>query len=252
MSLSKHLKIIKRKIGRILIGSNPHDLAYFFCRGNGLEIGARNSPYVFGRNCKVLYADIGNEQEIQKTLESVEHKKLKSERFVKVTYVLTGPRFGFDQIDDNSFDFVYSDNVLEHTPNPIYALAEQIRIIKNGGVVYTVIPNKKYIFDKNRIATSVDTLKQKYNANIFHYTLEEALDVVNNSEGVYEKPANSEEALVIAKKMIQENDGSPHYHVFDEKNTIQMICYVAEISNSTIEYFSAPQGRYIHFAIRKQ
>lgn len=51
--------------------------------------------------------------------------------------------------------------------------------------------------------------------------------------------------------MIDSNDGVYHFHVFDEKNTLEMIEYLVEIANSSIEYFSAAQGKHIHFAIRK-
>lgn len=42
---------------------------------------------------------------------------------------------------DASFDVVFSNNVLEHTQNPEQVLAESIRVLRPGGVMYHVVPN---------------------------------------------------------------------------------------------------------------
>lgn len=43
--------------------------------------------------------------------------------------------------DDNSFDFIYSTNVLEHVQDPKLVLKESIRVLKPGGYLQFVIPN---------------------------------------------------------------------------------------------------------------
>lgn len=43
--------------------------------------------------------------------------------------------------NDNSFDIVYSSNVLEHVRNPEQVLAEAIRVLKPNGYLFFVIPN---------------------------------------------------------------------------------------------------------------
>lgn len=42
---------------------------------------------------------------------------------------------------DESFDVVFSNNVLEHTADPSKVLAESIRVLRPGGVMYHVVPN---------------------------------------------------------------------------------------------------------------
>lgn len=253
MSISKRFKLIKRRLGRALIGRNPFDLAYYFCEGYGLEVGARNNPYPFGPTCKVAYADIADETSVEKILTQGFRIGflLAGEQYAKVNYVLSGPKYGFDVIERHTFDFVYHDNVLEHTPNPIFALVEQLRITKIGGFVYAVIPNKVYTFDKKRIATPVDVLVKKFEENIFHYSLEEALDVIFNTENFPTEFMQGKSPIEFAETMVASNDGSYHFHVFDEENTLAMLNYVCQLSSSCLEYFSAPSQKYIHFAIRK-
>ena len=43
--------------------------------------------------------------------------------------------------NDNSFDLIYSTNVLEHVQNPKLVIEESIRVLKPGGYLQFVIPN---------------------------------------------------------------------------------------------------------------
>ncbi|MCX7114105.1 MAG: class I SAM-dependent methyltransferase [Proteobacteria bacterium] len=47
----------------------------------------------------------------------------------------------------NSFDIVYSTNVLEHTSNPEQIIREAFRVLKNQGVMQFVYPNYHSYFD---------------------------------------------------------------------------------------------------------
>ncbi len=253
MSFSQKYKLFKRRLGRTLIGRNPFDLAYYFCKGVGLEVGARNNPYPFGSKCKVFYADIGEESKIEDILKNGFRlgSYLGRKRFAKVDYVLTAPRYAFDQIKDSSFDFVYSDNVLEHTPNPIFALIEQLRVTKIGGFVYTVIPNKNFTFDKQRKSTPLKVLVDKYLANTFEYEIDEALDVIRNTVDFPITFSDAAAEMAHAQEMVSIADGSYHFHVFDIQNTLDMLNYICTTTGATLDYFSAPVGKHIHFALRK-
>ena len=48
---------------------------------------------------------------------------------------------------DNSFDIVYSTNVLEHVKNPQKVIQEAIRVCKRGGIIQIVAPNYGSFFD---------------------------------------------------------------------------------------------------------
>jgi SAM-dependent methyltransferase len=48
---------------------------------------------------------------------------------------------------DESFDIVYSANVLEHTRNPERVLAESLRVLRPGGVLHMEMPNYLSYFE---------------------------------------------------------------------------------------------------------
>lgn len=60
------------------------------------------------------------------------------------------------QIQDGCYDCILSSNNLEHFANPLKALFEWKRILKSGGVVILVLPNKTANFDHRRPYTSLE------------------------------------------------------------------------------------------------
>jgi ubiquinone/menaquinone biosynthesis C-methylase UbiE len=48
---------------------------------------------------------------------------------------------------DESFDIVYSLNVLEHTEDPVLTLGEAFRVLKPGGLIYISFPNYRSFYE---------------------------------------------------------------------------------------------------------
>jgi SAM-dependent methyltransferase len=245
------LKQFKNKIKKKYLWRKYHDMAYFFCKGRGLEVGALSSPYIFNADCKLEYADIYDNDKLREILNKIPLENLYKNKLVKVKHILKPPKYFFDDIENETFDFVYSSHSLEHSPNPVATLTEQLRITKSNGIIYSVIPNKKNTYDRFRKVTPCVDLIKKFENNIFEHTLEEAIDVIKNSDNheLYNK--NKKRAEEYAKEMITNKEGIHHYHTFDETNTMEMIIYITKKNNSYLEYFSGFQERDIHFVIRK-
>ena len=63
---------------------------------------------------------------------------------------------------DSSYDFVISSHVLEHFPDPIAALEEWYRVVRNGGFIFAIIPHKERTFDRDRPRTTLCELIQRH------------------------------------------------------------------------------------------
>ena len=59
---------------------------------------------------------------------------------------------------DHSLDYVIASHVLEHVANPVAALAEWYRVVRPGGIIYFVVPDRAATFDHPRGLTTVDHL----------------------------------------------------------------------------------------------
>ena len=66
------------------------------------------------------------------------------------------------EIADDQYDFLLSSHSLEHTANPIKALKEWIRVIKPGGKLVLILPDKRNTFDYKRTYTNFSHLLDDY------------------------------------------------------------------------------------------
>lgn len=61
----------------------------------------------------------------------------------------------FPSIDDDAFDFIVANHVLEHVTSPIDALREWRRILRDGGLLMLALPDKRFTFDAPRKRTTL-------------------------------------------------------------------------------------------------
>ncbi len=91
------------------------------------------------------------------------------------TYQYLPNKFGYQFISDGTelsevksetYEFLLSSDCLEHIANPIKALFEWNRILKNNHLMLLVLPNKISNFDHQREFTSFQHIANDYNQNI--------------------------------------------------------------------------------------
>ena len=68
-------------------------------------------------------------------------------------------------ISNGSYDFVVSCHSLEHTANPIKALMEWKRVLRENGCLALILPDKNYTFDIQRPITTLKHLIEDYKNN---------------------------------------------------------------------------------------
>jgi SAM-dependent methyltransferase len=68
-----------------------------------------------------------------------------------------------ENINAASYDFVLSCNNLEHMANPLVAVFEWKRILKERGLMLLILPNKEANFDHRRPYTTMQHLMDDYN-----------------------------------------------------------------------------------------
>ena len=64
-------------------------------------------------------------------------------------------------LEDSSSDYVFSSHVFEHLVNPIAALKEWYRLVRNEGYIAIIIP-LRHVCDAGRPITSLDEMKKLY------------------------------------------------------------------------------------------
>ncbi|WPC23750.1 methyltransferase domain-containing protein [Brachyspira hyodysenteriae] len=67
---------------------------------------------------------------------------------------------------DNTVDFVFVSHVFEHFYDPIKALKEWYRVVKKGGYILLIVPNKERMFDKYRERTTLNELIKRHSGEL--------------------------------------------------------------------------------------
>lgn len=65
-------------------------------------------------------------------------------------------------LPNGAYDFVLSSHMLEHTANPLRALAEWSRLLKVGGALVVVLPHRDGTFDHRRPVTTLTHLVEDF------------------------------------------------------------------------------------------
>ena len=147
-------------------------------------------------------------------------------------------------IPDESYDFVLSCHSLEHVANPLKAVAEWKRVLKPGGYIVLVLPDKRHTFDINRPYTTMTHLLLDYQQD----TGED--DATHFDEILRLHQHEKDNGLVAGQTFadrLKDNLTSryAHHHVFDFKLVNEILGY---FSLQTIYQQEAPPFHLITLA----
>jgi SAM-dependent methyltransferase len=107
-----------------------------YCSGNGLEIGPGKRPYCDQKT--TVYLD-----KFQNNKDGTENPDIFADA-IKIP------------LPSSHLDYVFSSHVLEHMQDTIGALKEWGRVLKEGGILFLVLPHADRTFDKNRAKTTLE------------------------------------------------------------------------------------------------
>ena len=108
-------------------------LASIYLHGNGIEVGALQFPLKLPRSAKVRYVDRLTIPDLRKHYPALESYKL-----AKVNILDDGETLG--TIGDATLDFVVANHFLEHCENPIKAVTNFLRVLREGGFCSSPFP----------------------------------------------------------------------------------------------------------------
>ncbi len=118
-----------------------------------MEIGALLNPMPLPKASEILFSDILTPEELERAYPGslVPDIISDSERFPTLA--------------DGQFDFVVANHVLEHLSDPIRALKEWHRILRDNGLLMMALPDKRFTFDHGRQRTSLAHLVSDHNSD---------------------------------------------------------------------------------------
>ena len=196
--------------------------------GKGIEIGAGNLPMVFENKVEITYIDQNSQEELQKIFPEIDYPQLGK--------VVIGSADEPLNAEYNAYNFLVASHVIEHLKNPFKSLEYWCEVVKEGGYIYIIVPNRDDCFDKGRPYTDVSHLAQEYRLDNDSVQLKQNL--VNHIREHYgNADFRSREYLMDTgiDYEYQIRIGVAHYHVFGVINSYKFFKYAQEHLNFPIE-----------------
>lgn len=198
--------------------NNFSDIKKLFISKSGLEVGGpsrifRNKGFIpiykivkelDGCNFSTITIWEGN-------IESGKNYKYYKNR-KGVQYILEAT--DLSRITSSKYDFVISSNCLEHIANPLKAIEEWIRVIKEDGLLLLILPNKDFCFDHNRQVTDFSHMLSDLYNNVKEDDLTHLDEILNLHDLQMDKPAGTLEQFR-ERSLKNFQNRALHQHVFD-------------------------------------
>lgn len=131
-------------------------------------------------------------------------------------------------VGDETYDVLLSSHTLEHIANPLKALIEWKRVVKPGGHLVIILPEKSVCFDHKREYTKFDVLLDKYERDVDEDNLDSLPDILRNHDLYLDPAAGSFEAFV-KRSLDNYTNRCLHHHVFN-KELIEHICEFLQLT----------------------
>jgi len=125
-------------------------------------------------------------------------------------------------IPSAGYDFVLSSHVLEHTANPILALSEWIRLLKDQGLLVLLLPHKDGTFDHRRPVTTMQHLIADFDAGMAEDDLTHMPEIIALHD-LDRDPEAGDLAAFKARSLRNADNRCFHHHVFDTRLAVRLV-----------------------------
>lgn len=124
-----------------------------------------------------------------------------------------------------SFEFVLASHALEHIANPILALSEWKRLLKDQGVLVLLLPHRDKTFDHRRPVTTLEHLISDFKAGRTEDDLTHLPEILALHDLERDPEAGDAEAFK-TRSLCNLQNRCLHHHVFDSRLAEKLIEYM--------------------------
>ena len=127
-------------------------------------------------------------------------------------------------VQNDSYDFCFSSHSLEHIANPLKAVKEWLRIVKNNGHIIIIVPEKSVCFDHKRNYSSFSTLLSQYEKNVGEDDLSTLTEILLNHDLILDPPAGDLGSFT-KRSLDNYNNRCLHHYVYNDELLMDICNY---------------------------
>ncbi len=195
-----------------------------YLKGVGIEIGALDQPMTVPKGTKVLHVD-----RLDKAALYRQYPELKKAEIADVDVVASIETLD-SAFQPNSLDFVIANHIIEHVNDPLGALIQVHRILREGGVLHLAVPDRRATFDRGRPRTTLSHCISDH--EVSSELQREKRDFLHYEEWVAKVPQYCPEEQRDYQSNLEQlwKDRYPiHFHVWEPDDWPEIINYLNEI-----------------------
>jgi SAM-dependent methyltransferase len=127
-------------------------------------------------------------------------------------------------VHDFSYECVLACHCLEHVANPLRALEEWKRVLKEDGLLLLILPHKDGTFDWRRPVTPLAHMIEDYQTAVGEDDLTHLPEILELHDLSKDKPAGTKEQFR-QRCLSNELNRAMHHHVFDTMAAVAIVDY---------------------------
>lgn len=125
-------------------------------------------------------------------------------------------------VKNETYDFCFSSHCLEHIANPLKAIHEWLRIVKDDGHIIIIVPEKSCCFDHKRNISLFSTLLYQYQKNVGEDDLSTLPEILAKHDLSMDGPAG-DLGQFTKRSLDNFNNRCLHHYVYSPE-LLQEIC----------------------------
>ena len=138
--------------------------------------------------------------------------------------VIVNDAVNISRVPNEQYDFVFASHSLEHIANPLKAINEWLRIIKNDGYIIVIVPEKSVCFDHLRNYSKFSTLLTQYEKNVGEDDLSTLPEILLNHDLSMDPPAG--DLGTFTKRSLDNfNNRCLHHYVYNDELLMEICSY---------------------------
>lgn len=219
--------------------------------GNGVELGPGHHPFPLTLpGSSVEYVDRWEPSENEALFPELGD----SPGFPKPHHVANLDIDRLAILGDAEQDFVIASHVLEHVAEPIGLLGEIHRVLRPGGVLLILLPDRRRTFDRDRAPTSLAHLVAEFDAGVTEVDDEHIREFLAAESGLRLADVDANEELLELHRR-----RSIHVHCWTDEEFLPVLAYCVrrldhrwELVDSIVADDAGPDGMEFGFVLVKR
>ena len=126
---------------------------------------------------------------------------------------------------DSSYDCVLASHCLEHIANPLLALAEWKRVLKNDGLLLLILPHKDGTFDWRRPTTPLAHMIEDYEDAVGEEDMTHLPEILELHDLSRDIPAGTKDQFE-QRCLANHINRAMHHHVFDTMAAVAIVNHI--------------------------